>query len=68
MGKLRVDELYNSAGVQTLYFDPSSGVMYIPGTGVVYTSSGISNSFGTRTSSNAAPSGGVDGDIHYQFT
>ena len=63
--KLKVNELYNAAGVQTMYFDSSQSIIYIP-TGIIYTSVGVSNAYGTRTTSNATPSGGNDGDIHFQ--
>lgn len=35
--------------------------------GLVYTTAGTSNAYGTRTTSNTTPSGGSDGDLHFQY-
>lgn len=64
---LKVNELQTSGGVQTLQFDPLTGVITIPG-GRVSTSAGTSNAYGTRTASNTSPTGGADGDVHFQYT
>jgi len=65
--KLKVNEIYNASGVQTMYFDSSQAIVYLP-SGFIYTSVGTSNAYGTRTSSNTSPSGGSDGDVHFQYS
>lgn len=64
---LKVNELQTSGGVQTVQFDPLTGLITLP-LGRVSTSSGTSNAYGTRTVSNTTPTGGADGDVHFQYT
>jgi hypothetical protein len=69
---IKIDRIQTTAGVTTITHAPATGNITVSTTmilsnGAVFTANGVSNAFGTRTASNAAPSGGVDGDVHYQY-
>ncbi len=69
---VKVDRIQTTAGVTTITQVAATGNItvatnFIFSNGAVFTANGVSNAFGTRTFSTSAPSGGQDGDVHYQY-